>query len=348
MAAQKNPSLIFKKIPSGLPVAGEHLVVEDRSYDPSTSPPPGGLVVQVLYASYDPYLRDRMRDASVESYVPAFEMNAPIENFGVCRVLKSDHPSFKEGDHLSAPGVAIQRFTTITKDGLASAYKIDPASPVKDLRHYIGALGMTGLTAYSTLYEVGKPKKGETIFISSAAGAVGQMVGQLAKHEGLKVIGSVGSDEKLKFITEELGFDSGFNYKKETPLKGLTRLAPDGLDIYFDNVAGEHLDAALESMKLFGRIIACGTISQDSLEPAERYGVKNMGMVVEKRLNIHGVLVFDIGAKWEDEHRKNVGSWIADGSFKATISETDGIEKGPKGFVGLLKGENFGKAILKL
>jgi NADPH-dependent curcumin reductase CurA len=173
-------------------------------------------------------------------------------------VVKSDNEKFAPGD-LIIGHLGIEEYSRVTKEqmeamGGAGAFRKLTNPHNLDPVVYLGALGMPGLTAYSSLYEIGKPKKGETIFISSAAGAVGQIVGQLCKHEGLHVIGSVGSDEKLEYITKDLGFDSGFNYKKEKPADALARLAPDGIDIYYENVGGEQLEAAINALKFHGRI----------------------------------------------------------------------------------------------
>ena len=350
MAPEKNLSLIFKKSPTGWPVPGEHLTVEDRGYDPSASPPAGGIITQNIYASFDPYMRGRMRSPEKKSYSPPFTLNEPITSFCVCRVLKSDNPTYKEGDNMVGPAIPVQQYSSLPREKLESARKIDASSPIQDVRNYIGPLGMPGLTAYSSLYEIGKPKKGEVIFISSAAGAVGQLVGHLAKHEGLTVFGSVGSDEKLKFITSDLGFDGGFNYKQEKPLDALKRLSPDGIDIYYENVGGEQLEAALEMLRQDGRIVACGMVSQYNLPDDQKYGIKNLVHVIAKNLTMRGFIVGtpEFGPKWLEEHQKNVSKWIAEGSFKATFSETEGIEHGPEGLVGMLKGENFGKAVLKI
>lgn len=254
-----NKTLVFKKVPTGVPVPGEHLVIEDRPINLDDPAPKGGLVLKVLYASFDPYLRGKMRDPQIKSYSPAFEINSPIVNSTVCKVLKSDAPSFNEGDLVIAYQ-PIAEYVVVNNPEEAKVRKINNPHSL-DLGLFLGALGMPGLTAWSGLYRIGKPKKGETIFVSSAAGAVGQVVGQVAKKEGLKVIGSVGSDEKLDFIINELGFDGGFNYKKEKPLEALNRLAPEGIDIYFENVGGEHLEAALTAMNTDGRICACGMVS---------------------------------------------------------------------------------------
>lgn len=200
-----------------------------------------------------------------------------------------------------------------------------------------------------SFYKIGEPKKGETILVSAASGAVGQLVGQLAKHEGLRVIGSVGDDKKLDFIKTELGFDDGFNYKKEKPADALQRLAPDGIDIYYENVGGELLEAAIDAMKDHGRIICCGMISQYNLSsPSDAYPIRNLFKVVAKRIKMQGFIVNDkiTGPLYAEEHQKNVQKWIKDGSFKAQLSITQGIENGPEGLVGMLHGDNFGKAVL--
>lgn len=230
---------------------------------------------------------------------------------------------------------------------------------------------MSGLTAYSSFYEIGKPKKGETIFISAASGAVGQVVGQLAKREGLTVVGSVGSEAKRKYIVEELGFDGGFNYKEERAAEALTRVLGEveskGVDIYCDNVGGEQLDAALGLMNERGRVgeslvfmfrdrfankcvVSCGNVAQTSLKPEDTWGIKNMPFVVGKRLVIRGFIVYDpdMGPKYAEEHQTNMQKWIKDGEITIKMSVTDGIENSAEGFVGMLKGENFGKAVLKI
>lgn len=254
-----NKTVVFKKIPTGLPVPGEHLVVETRPFD-LDAVPPGGVIVEILSISLDPYLRFRMREAHIPSYTPAFTPNEAADNDTIARVLKSDRAAdYRPGDLLYAY-LPFAQYAAIGAAELARARKLhNPHELAPDL--FLGPLGMPGLTAYSSLHRIGKLKRGETIFVSSAAGAVGQVVGQIAKREGLTVIGSVGSEEKRAFVVEELGFDGAFNYKAERPLEALRRLAPQGLDIYFENVGGEHLEAAIEHMKIRGRIIVCGMVS---------------------------------------------------------------------------------------
>lgn len=345
-----NKTLIFKAVPVGEPVAGEHLVVEDRPFDASAAPPPGGVTLCVLYASFDPYLRGKMRDAAVKSYTAAFEINGPVMNFSVARVLKSDTPAYVPDDLVVAV-VPIAEYVVLEQRALPRIqYKIENPYGLEDLGLFIGPLGMPGLTAYSSLYEIGKPKKGETIYVSSAAGAVGQLVGQLAKREGLYVVGSVGSDDKLDFILGVLGFDAGFNYKKEKVGDALKRLAPGGIDIYYENVGGEQLEAVLTVMKDFGRIVACGMISQYNLKFNDKYGVKTLQEIVARRLLMQGFIVSDpgMGPKYKKEHQENVQKWLADGSFKAKLHETVGIENAVDGLLGMFRGENYGKAVLKI
>ncbi|KAK2609166.1 Ca(2+)-dependent cysteine protease [Conoideocrella luteorostrata] len=341
-----NKTLVYKKIPKGFPVAGEHLVVETREID-LEKVPKGGLVVEIIYASFDPYLRPKMRDPSIKSYSPAFSPEDPIVNDTVAKVLKSDHPDFKAGDIVKAYN-PIAEYAAIEDPKAQRVLKVQNPYNL-DLAVFTGALGMPGLTAWSSLYQIGKPKKGETIFVSSAAGAVGQLVGQIAKKEGLTVIGSVGSDEKLDFITKELGFDAGFNYKKETPAEALKRMAPSGIDIYYENVGGDHLEAALDNLNVYGRIVVCGMISQYN-KSGETHGIRNLTNVIAKQITLRGFLVGnpEFGPAYYKEHQEKLQQWLADGSFKAKSHFTEGIDQAAEGLVGIFEGKNFGKAVLRI
>ncbi|KAJ5744157.1 zinc-type alcohol dehydrogenase-like protein PB24D3.08c [Penicillium manginii] len=345
-----NKALIYNKVPTGLPVAGQDLIVKERSFDIDQQPPDGGATVRQLYVSLDPYMRGRMRDPAIKSYNMPYELGEPITAFCLVQIIKSDHPEYQAGD-LVFSLLAVEEYTIATKKDLDGdqTYKIDNKHNLP-LSNFVGILGMPGITAYASLYEIGAPKKGETIFVSSAAGAVGQVVGQLAKHEGLRVIGSVGDDEKLKFITEDLGFDGGFNYKKEKPADALARLAPDGIDIYYENVGGEQLEAALDAMNFFGRIVACGMVSQYNLAPDARYGIKNLGQVVSKRIKMQGFIQGDpnMRPKYYKERDEKVSAWLADGSIKTREDVSIGIEHGPEAFIAMLSGKNKGKAVLKI
>jgi len=351
-----NKRFVFKAVPKGLPKPGQDLTVEAEEFDLNQAPPAGGVIAKSLYSSFDPYMRGRMRDASIKSYSPAFALNEPIGSWTVAKIIKSDHPELKEGDLIVAT-LLVAEYNVVPKQYIGElsynagqgTRKINKADGL-DPKYYIGALGMPGITAYSSLYEIGKPKKGETIFVSAASGAVGQLVGQLAKREGLRVIGSVGSQEKLDYIIKELNFDGGFNYKTEKPADALKRLAPDGIDIYYENVGGEQLQAAFDAMNSYGRIIACGMVSQYNLPPAETTPLKNIMNIVAKRITFRGFIVSDpdMGPRYAQEHLDNVTKWIREGSIKVLTSVTDGIDNAPEGFIGMLQGKNLGKAVLKI
>lgn len=256
----QNKQLTFTRSPTGFPIPGTDLKIITSDIDLNATPPEGGMILKINYVGYDPYMRGRMRPAA--SYIGGFILNEPLYNFGISTVVSSSCSRFKKGDVLLGT-VNFAEYMIVKKE-IAEKSEKDRGFDILqnplglDTKVFLGPLGMSGLTAYSSLFEIGQPKKGEVIFISAASGAVGQVVGQLAKREGLVVIGSVGSDEKLKFIVEELGFDAGFNYKKEKSEEVLKRilknLGKDGFDIYYDNVGGETLDVAIALLNTWGRI----------------------------------------------------------------------------------------------
>ncbi|KAK9772977.1 putative Enoyl reductase (ER) domain-containing protein [Seiridium cardinale] len=344
-----NKALVFRKVPNGLPVSGEDLVVEQAPYNSSAACPAGGIVLQSLYASIDPYQRSRMRSPDVKSYSPPFALGEPINGRGIAKVLGSESPAYKPGD-LVIGFLPLQEFVVLNKDKIMMVRPLSNPLQLADIRDFLGALGIPGFTAYAGLYEIGQPRHGDTIFISAASGAVGQMVGQLAKLEGLRTIGSVGSDIKLDFITKELGFDAGFNYKTETPEQALARLAPEGLDIYYDNVGGEHLDAALEHMKDFGRVIMCGTISEyNNSESEQAYPVRAYSRIFSKRLTVRGFVCSDKGImdRYNAEHQEKVQKWVKEGVITTRIWEMEGIDNATEAFLALFSGTNLGKVVLK-
>jgi NADPH-dependent curcumin reductase CurA len=254
-----NKAFMYKAVPHGWPKPGHDLSVESSDFDEFAAPPKKGFTTRNLYAAFDPTQRTLMRDPAIKSYSPPMQLGQPVTAVtAIGRVLKSDCDKFKVGDLVLYWMWPTESYSAVPEELVDSVQLLMPTSGVP-LTAYLGALGMTGLTAYGSLHEIGQPKKGETIWISGAAGSVGQTVGQIAVREGLTVIGSVGNDKKLEFITKELGFTSGFNYKEENPLDAIKRLAPNGIDIYFDNVGGEALDAALLHLKHFGRIGQSGT-----------------------------------------------------------------------------------------
>lgn len=261
----QNKAFIYKSVPQGWPEPGKDLAVESTDFDLEAPPPKNGFTTKNLYAAFDPSQRGRMRDPKAWSYSAAMTPGKPVESVSVIgKVLKSDNARFKEGDLVILWMGYTESYSRVEEsDSYAqndpnrkssrSATVFEPA-PGVPLTAYIGALGMTGMTAYGSLHEIGQPKKGETIWVSGAAGAVGQVVGQIAAREGLNVIGSAGDDGKCDFLTKNLGFTAAFNYKKESPRDALKRLAPNGIDIFYDNVGGEQLDIALEHLNVYGRI----------------------------------------------------------------------------------------------
>ena len=258
-----NKTWVFKKPPTELPQPGINTIIENRPLQ--LVPTPGGLVIKLLTAGFDPHQRDRMRGAGLVDYVPGYMTNEPITNFSIAKVIRSDNDTFEEGS-LIAGSLPIAEYGLVPKE-LIEARAM--ASPLVwkvtnkyhlDIKHFVGTLGLAGMTAWNSFYGLVKPVKGETIWVNAASSSVGELVVQLAKIEGMRVIASVSSDDKLDYVVNELGADVGFNYRKEPSNDALKRLAPDGLDVVFENVGGDHFQAAIENMKWFGRIISCGTV----------------------------------------------------------------------------------------
>ncbi len=319
--------------PNGLPTQSNFKLVK------SELPPlqDNQVLVRNLFMSVDPYMRGRMNEG--KSYVPPFEIGKTLEGGAVGEVVESRAKEFKAGDVVTSSFGWREYF-------IASPKELHPVSrAVQPLSVYLGTLGMTGLTAWAGLNLV-EVKAGEVIYISGAAGAVGSVAGQLAKLRGCKVIGSAGSVEKVKFLLEECGFDAAFNYKTGPVLEQLNLVAPDGIDVYFDNVGGESLEAALSALRLHGRIIACGGISSyNNTKPQP--GPANLFNMTTKRLTMKGLIVMD----WLDrqnEFEKEVGGYFREGKLKHTETVVAGIDKAVDAFIGLFQGENRGKMVVKL
>jgi NADPH-dependent curcumin reductase CurA len=295
------------------------------------------VLVRNLYLSVDPYMRGRMNDK--KSYVAPFELGKAIEGGTVGEVIESRAGEFKPGDVVTSSFGWRECFIASPKDLYPVSRENQPLSV------YLGALGMTGLTAWVGLKLV-EVKAGEVVFVSGAAGAVGSVAGQLARLRGCRVIGSAGSPEKVKFLLEECGFDAAFNYKAGPILEQLNRAAPDGIDVYFDNVGGETLEAALAAMRNHGRIVACGAISHynDDQPPP---GPSNLFNVITRRLTMKGLIVRD----WLDhraEFTQEVGGWIQAGKLVNQETVAEGIEHAAAAFIGLFRGENLGKMVVKV
>ena len=295
------------------------------------------VLVRNLFMSVDPYMRGRMNDR--KSYVPPFEIGKVLEGGAVGEVVESRAKEFKAGDAVVSNFGWREYFIASPKD-------LHPVSrAVQPLSVYLGALGMTGMTAWAGLHLV-KVEAGDVIYISGAAGAVGNVAGQLAKIRGCKVIGSTGSMEKVKFLREECGFDIAFDYKTGPVVEQLKVEAPDGIDVYFDNVGGEALEAALSMLRVHGRIIACGGISGYN-EEKPRPGPSNLFNITTKRLTMKGLIVRD----WLDrqgEFEKEVGGYLQTGKLKNKESVVEGLDQAESAFIGLFTGNNIGKMVVKL
>jgi NADPH-dependent curcumin reductase CurA len=299
----------------------------------------GQMLVRNIYMSVDPYMRGRMYDR--KSYVPPFELGRPLEGGCVGQVLESKGGKYAAGDFVFGMMGWREYYLTDGRDLI----RIDPQ--IAPLQTYLGTVGMPGFTAYIGLLEIGRPKQGETVFVSAASGAVGSVVGQIAKIKGCRVVGSAGSDEKVAWLLKEAGIDAALNYKKVDNLVAqLGRLCPNGIDVYYENVGGRHLEAALEHMNPYGRIVMCGMISQyNAIEPVP--GPYNLFFAISKRLTLKGFLVFDHMQK-QPQFYEDMGKWIADGKIKWKETILEGIENAPAAFIGLFKGDNFGKMIVKI
>jgi NADPH-dependent curcumin reductase CurA len=295
------------------------------------------VLVHNLFMSVDPYMRGRMNEGN--SYVPPFELDQPLDGGAVGEVIESRADGFKPGDAVTSHFGWREYF-------IASPKELHPVSrEFQPLSVYLGALGMTGMTAWVGLNLV-EVKAGDVVYISGAAGAVGNVAGQLAKLRGCRVIGSAGSAVKMRFLREECGFDVAFDYKAGPVVEQLKREAPDGIDVYFDNVGGESLEAALSSLRVHGRIIACGGISGYNAEKPTP-GPANLFNVITKRLTMKGMIVRD----WldrQDEFEKEVGAYFRAGRLINQETVVEGIDQAVGAFIGLFSGKNVGKMVVKL
>ncbi|WP_338538992.1 NADP-dependent oxidoreductase [Janibacter terrae] len=298
----------------------------------------GQVLVRNVVMSVDPYMRGRMND--VKSYVAPFRVDAPLDGGAVGQVIASRSPDVVVGQHvLHGSG---WREHAVLPSGSVTVVDTDraPASA------YLGVLGMPGLTAYVGLTAVAEMREGDTVFVSGAAGAVGQLAGQIAKALGAgRVVGSAGSDDKVARVLE-LGYDEAFNYKTAPVSEGLLAAAPDGIDVYFDNVGGDHLEAAISSLRLHGRVALCGAISQyNATDPTP--GPRNLMQAIGKGLTLRGFIVGQY-PRLAGEYRERAAGWLAEGRLQADETFRDGLDAAPQAFMDLLEGANTGKMLVRL
>jgi NADPH-dependent curcumin reductase len=308
------------------------------SEEPVPEPGEDEFLVKLLYISLDPAMRGWMNEG--KSYVPPVGLGEVMRAYGAGRVVASRHPGFAVGDHVT--GVFGMQEYAISKG--AGVTKVDAqAAP---LPVYLGALGMAGLTAYFGLLDIGKAKAGDTVVVSGAAGAVGSVVGQIARIKGCRAIGIAGGPEKCRYIVDELGFTAAIDYKSEDVKAALFAHCPKGIDVYFDNVGGEILDAALTRLARGARIVICGAISQYNSTTAVKGPANYLSLLVH-RASMTGMVVFDYASRYAEAAREMAG-WMAAGQLKSREDVVDGLETFPDTLLKLFSGENMGKLVLRV
>lgn len=330
-----NRQITLASRPKGFPVPDDFELIET----PIPQPGEGEVLSRTLFMSVDPYMRGRMNDRA--SYAANVQLGEVMVGSTVGEVVASNDPNFEEGDRVHAQ-IGWQAYG-VAKG--ANVRKVDPdLAPVSTA---LGVLGMPGLTAYCGLLLVGQPRDGETVLVTGAAGAVGSIVGQIAKIKGCRVVGVAGSAKKIAHVVDALGFDAAFNYKEVADYSAkLQRLCPDGIDVYFDNVGGAVSDAVFPLMNVHGRIAVCGQISQYNLTEVER-GPRFMWHFIAKRLTMRGFLVSDF-ADQHAEGLKQLAVWVNEGRIEYREDIWEGLERAPEAFIDMLRGGNIGKRLVKV
>jgi NADPH-dependent curcumin reductase CurA len=334
-----NRQVIFKARPEGW-VTPDCFEMRET---PVPEPADGEVLVRTIYMSMDPSMRGRM-DAA-KSYAPGWVLGEPCKTRLVGEVTASRNAEFKEGDLVFGKTLDWADYTLVPGKAIRP---INPDAAGLPLSYHLGALGMPGMTAWVGL-DLAAPKEGDTLFVSAASGAVGQIVGQIGKLKGCRVIGSAGTDAKVAYLIDELGFDAAFNYRSagDDILAALQKAAPDGLDIYFDNVGGAVLEAALDHANMRARVVICGMISQYNLTRDETPGIRNLPHINRKRIRMEGFIVSDHEDRRAEFEAEMIG-WLKSGRFKYRVDVAEGLENAPAAMIAMLKGENFGKQVVKV
>jgi NADPH-dependent curcumin reductase CurA len=330
-----NKTIILESRPVGKPKLSDFKTINDEKPQLET----GEILLKSSYISVDPYLRGRMSDA--KSYAVPFQLHQPISSLTLAEVVESNHKGFSKGDFVSG----LLQWKEYQKSDGVGLQKVDPSKA--PLSAYLGILGMTGLTAYLGLTEIGKPMKCETMVVSGAAGAVGSIVGQIGKILGCRVIGIAGTDEKVELLKSKYGFDAGINYNTTSDLKeSISVVCPEGVDIYFDNVGGNITDGVLANINKFSRLIICGSISMYN-ETAIPVGPRVEMLLIKTSALMQGFIIGNYASKFP-EAMLQLSTWLKEG--KLTYSETivEGFDQLPQAFMDLFDGKNIGKMIVKI
>jgi NADPH-dependent curcumin reductase len=334
-----NQKILLASRPVGKPTASDFKITTETVAEPTD----GEVLLEILYLSLDPYMRGRMSDA--KSYAKPTEIGSVMEGGTVARVKTSKHPDFKEGDVvLSYSGW--QSYAIAKGENLR---KLDPS--VAPISTALGVLGMTGFTAYAGLLTLGKPQPGETVVVAAASGAVGSVVGQIARIKGARAVGIAGGAEKCAFVKKELGFDAVVDHHSPNFAAELAEACPDGIDVYFENVGGKVWDAVFPLLNTYARVPVCGLIAQYNQKPGELSGPDRfpatMRDILTKSLTIRGFIQAEFAAQFPEFYKQAAG-WIKDGSLHYREDIVDGLEAAPEAFIGLLEGKNFGKLLVKV
>lgn len=330
-----NRAVVLKRRPVGIPTLRDFEIIER----PIPAPGPGEVLVRNSFMSVDPYMRGRMVDR--KSYTPSFQIGEPLMGGCVGEVIASEREGFKVGDQV----MGFQGWREYYLSDGKGLTGIDTSN--LPIQAYLGVMGMTGMTAYVGLLDIGVPQPEEVVYVSAASGAVGSIVCQIARIKGCRVVGSAGSDAKVAWLLDETGVDAAFNYKKAADLTSEVGVhCPDGIDIYFENVGGAHLEAALHHMKPFGRIPVCGMISQYNLSSGQP-GPRNLTAIIGKRLTLKGFIVSD-HYDVLPQFFADMQGWIASGEVKWKETVFEGLDSAPEAFIGLFTGDNFGKMLVKI
>ncbi len=331
-----NRQFILAAHPEGVPNEATWRMVEA----PMGEPGEGEILVRSLWLSVDPYMRGRISPA--KGYTKGVAPGEVMQGGGVGRVLKSRNSAFKEGDVVESMGFGWQEYPVLKAEGTR---KLDPS--LGPIRHALGVLGMPGLTAYFALLEIGRPKAGETVVVSAATGAVGQIVGQIAKIKGCRTVAIAGDDAKLAFARKELGYDAAINHRTASDLaKAVGEACPKGVDVFFDNTAGPIHDAVMQNLAMRARVIICGTIAITS-RPGPDVGPRWLRQILIGRARVEGFLVFDYVKRY-GEGLNQLAQWLKDGKLVWREDIMAGFENMPQALIRVLKGENFGKQLVRV